>query len=114
VGSIYTFSERVIDLAERLEDVADAAQGKGNRKGRLGTRWLILPAVGAGFYALATNRSFSRQAKGVMNQAKARATELPDDLLGRIRETPRKSTSASGGPGRRQSSSRRKKTTSPR
>jgi hypothetical protein len=28
VGSIYEFSERVIDLAERLEDVADAAQGK--------------------------------------------------------------------------------------
>jgi hypothetical protein len=111
VGSIYKFSERVIDLAERLEDVADAAQGKGNRKGRLASRWLILPAAGAGLYALATNGTFSRQAKGVMNQAKARATDLPDDLLSRIRQTSsRKSTSASGGQGRRQSTSRRKTT----
>jgi len=77
VADIYRFSERVIDLAERLEDVADAAKGKGNRKGSLGTRWLLLPAAGAGLYALATSGSFSRQAKGVMNQAKTRATDLP-------------------------------------
>jgi hypothetical protein len=108
VADIYRFSERVIDLAERLEDVADAAKGKGNRKGSLGTRWLLLPAAGAGLYALATSGSFSRQAKGVMNQAKGRATDLPDELLGRIQQTSRKSTSTSGGQGRRQSSSRRK------
>ena len=108
MADIYRFSERVIDLAERLEDVADAAKGKGNRKGSLGTRWLLLPAAGAGLYALATSGSFSRQAKGVMNQAKARATDLPDELLGRIQQTSRKSTSTSGGQGRRQSSSRRK------
>jgi len=108
VADIYRFSERVIDLAERLEDVADAAKGKGNRKGSLGTRWLLLPAAGAGLYALATSGSFSRQAKGVMNQAKTRATDLPDELLGRIQQTSRKSTSTSGGQGRRQSSSRRK------
>jgi hypothetical protein len=108
VADIYRFSERVIDLAERLEDVADAAKGKGNRKGSLGTRWLLLPAAGAGLYALATSGSFSRQAKGVMNQAKARATDLPDELLGRIQQTSRKSTTTSGGQGRRQSSSRRK------
>ena len=108
MADIYRFSERVIDLAERLEDVADAAKGKGNRKGSLGTRWLLLPAAGAGLYALATSGSFSRQAKGVMNQAKTRATDLPDELLGRIQQTSRKSTSTSGGQGRRQSSSRRK------
>jgi len=108
VADIYRFSERVIDLAERLEDVADAAKGKGNRKGSLGTRWLLLPAAGAGLYALATSGSFSRQAKGVMNQAKTRATDLPDELLGRIQQTSRKSTNTSGGQGRRQSSSRRK------
>jgi hypothetical protein len=108
VADIYRFSERVIDLAERLEDVADAAKGKGNRNGSLGTRWLLLPAAGAGLYALATSGSFSRQAKGVMNQAKARATDLPDELLGRIQQTSRKSTSTSGGQGRRQSGSRRK------
>ena len=108
MADIYRFSERVIDLAERLEDVADAAKGKGNRKGSLGTRWLLLPAAGAGLYALATSGSFSRQAKGVMNQAKARATDLPDELLGRIQQTSRKSTSTSGGQGRRQSNSRRK------
>ena len=108
MADIYRFSERVIDLAERLEDVADAAKGKGNRKGSLGTRWLLLQAAGAGLYALATSGSFSRQAKGAMNQAKARATDLPEDLLGRIQQTSRKSTSTSGGQGRRQSSSRRK------
>ena len=83
MSAIYKFSERVIDLAERLEDVADAAQGR--RKGGSGTRWLILPAAGAGLYALATNGSFTRQAKDVMDQAKTRASELPDDLMSRIR-----------------------------
>jgi hypothetical protein len=110
VGSIYKFSEHVIDLAERLEDVADAAQGKGRRKGGSGTRWLILPAAGAGLYALATSGTFSRQAKDVMGHAKARATDLPDDLLGRIRQSSRKSTSRSGAQSKRQSNTRRKTT----
>jgi hypothetical protein len=107
MSAIYKFSERVIDLAERLEDVADAAQGKGRRTGGSGTRWLILPAAGAGLYALATNGSFTRQAKDVMDQAKTRASELPDDLMSRIGQpSPR---SASGGQsGRRKSSSARK------
>ena len=70
MSAIYKFSERVIDLAERLEDVADAAQGR--RKGGSGTRWLILPAAGAGLYAVATTGSFTRQAKDVMDQAKTR------------------------------------------
>jgi hypothetical protein len=69
---------------------------------------LILPAAGAGLYALATSGSFTRQAKDVMDQAKTRASELPDDLLSRIRQTSQKSTSGNGGKGGRQASSARK------
>ena len=112
MATIHKFSEQVIDLAERLDDVAEAAKGKGNRKGGVRTRWLILPAAGAGLYALATSGSFSRQAKDVMDQAKTRASELPDDLLGRIRQTSQKSTSGNGGQSGRTSSARRKTTTS--
>jgi hypothetical protein len=108
---VHRFSERVIDLAERMEDVADAAKGKGIRRGSFGTRWLILPAAGAGLYALATRGTIARQAKGVMDQAKTRASELPDDLLGRIRQTSPKSTSRNGGQGRRQTSSARRRST---
>ena len=112
MANIHKFSERVIDLAERLEDVADAADGKGIRRGSFGTRWLILPAVGAGLYALATNGSFSRQARDVMDQAKTRASELPDDLMRGVRQTSRtstgqsqKSSSRNGSKGRRQTTS---------
>jgi hypothetical protein len=109
MGAIYKFSERVIDLAERLEDVADAAEGKGRRRSGSGARWLILPAAGAGLYALATNASFARQAKDVVDQAKTRASELPDDLMSRIRQSSSTSASRSGGQsGRRKSSSARK------
>ena len=79
------FAEQVIDLAERFADITDAAQGKGNRKG-VGTRWLVLPVAGAGLYALGTNGSFTRKTKKVMNQAKARASELPSDLMNRVEE----------------------------
>jgi hypothetical protein len=81
------FAEKVIDLAERFADITDAAQGKGHRKG-VGARWLVLPAVGAGLYALGTNGSFTRKTKKVMNQAKARASELPDDLMNRVEQAP--------------------------
>jgi hypothetical protein len=87
MADIYKFSDRVIDLGERLADVADAVQGKGSRKGRGGARWLILPAAGAGLYALATNGSFTRQAKSVVNQAKERASDLPEELVGRVQQT---------------------------
>ena len=87
MADIYKFSDRVIDLGERLADVADAVQGRGNRKGRGGARWLLLPAVGAGLYALATSGSFSRQAKSVANQAKERASDLPEELVGLVHQT---------------------------
>jgi hypothetical protein len=118
MADIHKFSEQVIELAERLSDVADSANGKRIRRGSLSPRWVILPAAGAGLYALATSGSFTRQAKGVMNQAKTRASELPDDLLSRIRQTSQKSASRSGGQTRGQTSSSRKtnsaKTTSGR
>jgi hypothetical protein len=35
-------------------------------------------------YALVTNNSVGRHAKDVMDQAKTRAAELPDDLMSRV------------------------------
>ena len=96
MADINTFSERVIDYAERLADVSDAAQGRGIRRGSMGTRWLLLPAAGAGIYALATNGTFTRHAKKVMDEAKTRASELPDDLMGRVRQTSQQTSSRSG------------------
>jgi hypothetical protein len=86
MAGIQKFSEQVIDVAERLADVADAAQGKGVRKGGVRARWLILPAAGAGLYALATNGSLPRQAKVVLQQAKARASDLPEELFDRVQQ----------------------------
>lgn len=88
--TIHKVSGRMIDWAERLENASDAAKGKTVRRRGLGTRWLLLPAAGAGLYALATSRAFSRGAKGVMDQARTRASELPDDLMGRLRQTTQK------------------------
>ena len=85
MADINKFAEQVVDLAERFADITDAAQGKGNRKG-VGARWLVLPVAGAGLYALGTNGSFTRKTKKVMNQAKARASELPNDLMNRVEQ----------------------------
>ena len=110
MADIYKFSDRVIDLGERLGDVADAIRGKGNRKGKAVGRWLILPAAGAGLYALAANGSLTRQAKSVINQAKVRASDLPDELVGRVQqvasgtESRGKTTAASGTQRRRKTS----------
>jgi hypothetical protein len=114
MADIHGFSERVIDLAERLENVADAANGKGIRRGSMGARWLILPAAGAGLYALATNGAFTRRAKDVMGQAKTSASDLSDDLLGRVRQTSQTSANRSGSRSRSRSSSGRKTSSSRR
>jgi hypothetical protein len=120
MANVHKFSEQVIDFAERLADVADAANGKGVRKGGA-SRWLILPAAGAGLYALATNGSFTRQAKGVVNEAKTRAADLPDELMGLVRQGPRSSSrrstpsqSSGNGSKRRRTKSAGRKTTSAR
>jgi hypothetical protein len=103
------FSEQVIDLAERFADITDAAQGKGNRKS-MGARWLIIPAAGAGLYALGASGSFKRSAKKVMSQAKERASELPEDLMTRVQQTSgtTESPSTSGRQTTRKSTTRRR------
>jgi hypothetical protein len=120
MADVHRFSERVIDLAERTSAVADAAQGKGLRRRRMGTRWLLLPAAGAGLYALATSGSLTRQAKAVMTQAKERASDLPEELADRVQEatgqttssaknrqsTPKKSAGRTRSPSRKTSSAR--------
>ncbi|HET6696911.1 MAG TPA: hypothetical protein VFG85_10435 [Gaiellaceae bacterium] len=108
MASIRKLSEQMIDMAERLDNVADAAKGKGTRRRTLTSRWLLLPAAGAGLYALATSGSFTRQAKDVVDQAKSRASDLPDDLRSRIHEASQRSTAGNGSQGGRKSSSARR------
>jgi hypothetical protein len=116
MADVHKFSERVIDVAERTSAVADAAQGKKVRRGGMPARWFLLPAAGAGLYALMTNRSFTRQAKSVMNQAKERASDLPEVGGARPADHGPKSSSASSSPSTRKSASRttqRRKTNRP-
>jgi hypothetical protein len=110
MDGIHKFSNQVIDLAERLSDVADAANGKGRRSSRGGTRWVLLPAAGAALYALVRSDFFARQAKGVADEAKSRAADLPNDLMNAVRQTAEKPASSSNGTAaksRRSSSARR-------
>jgi hypothetical protein len=87
MADVDRFSERLLDLAKRFADVTDAAQGRGSRSGgRVRARWLVLPATGAGLYALGASGVFMRQAKTVVNQARARASDLPDELLNRVKQ----------------------------
>ena len=80
-------AQNVAEVAERVADVSDAARGRGSRKSGA-ARWLILPALGAGVYAVAKKGSaFGRTAKELAGQAKDRVSEMPDlDLLGRVKE----------------------------
>jgi hypothetical protein len=101
MADIHRFSERMIDYAERLSNVADAAQGKRMARRRNGVSgWLLLPAAGAGLYAMVRSEFFSRQAKEVVDEAKTRASELPADLMKSVRQTTQKSrrqTTQNGG-----------------
>jgi hypothetical protein len=112
MADIKKVSEQIVDLGERLGDVADAAKGKDGSRG-LRARWLLLPAAGATAYALATSGAFTRQAKDAAKEVKTRAADLPDELLGRVA----KATGASNGrrstrSTRSRSSAQRRKTTS--
>ena len=112
MSDVNKFSERVIEYAERASAMADAAQGRKRIRSSGAGRWLLLPAAGAGLYALARSKSVTRQARGAMNEAKVRASELPDELLSRVRESSQatEATSASNGaPRKRQTSSSRRK-----
>lgn len=114
MADVNRFSEGLIDVAERFADVVDSAQGKGARKGGLGAKWLILPAAGAGAYALATSSSsLARQTRKLMVRAKDRATDLPDaDLFGRVKEVTGLAEESSSGSSQtpRRSQNRRRRT----
>jgi hypothetical protein len=87
-SSASSFSNGLIDVAERFADVVEAAQGRGARKGGAGAKWLLLPAAGASAYALVTSSSsVARQTRRLIRRATDRATDLPDaDLFGRVKE----------------------------
>ncbi len=107
MASIQRLSSHVVDYAERVAMMADAAEGKGRNRGRA-TRWLLLPASGAALYALVRSDSFSRQAREVVDEAKTRATELPDDLMARVRQTNGRTSSGNGASSRRATTRSRK------
>ena len=94
MADIKKFSEQMIDVGERIGNVADAAKGKDARKPR--ARWLLLPAAGAGLYALTTSGAFARRASDVVKEVRVRASDLPDELMSRVHEA-----TNSGGNGRR-------------
>lgn len=64
MGTIQKLSSQVIDYAERVSDMADAAQGKHHQRAGLTSRWLLLPASGAALYALVKSDALARPAKG--------------------------------------------------
>jgi len=119
MADIKTLSEQVIEYAERAANVADAAKGKGSGNGA-GARWLILPAAGAALYAFVKSDLFTRGAKVVADQAKSRASELPDDLMKTVRQTSQptsrqttsRARSTNGSQSRRRSSRRSKASSS--
>ena len=110
MNGIHRFSERMIDYAERMSDVADAAQGRNPRRSGA-RRWLLLPASGAALYALVQSDAFSKQAKGLVDEAKTRASDLPEDLMSRVRQTAPTTTSSTNGGRRKRSSSSPRRTT---
>lgn len=109
MSRIHTFSSHVIDYAERLSEMADAAEGK--RRGNRGRDLVVLPAVGAAIYALAKSDLVSRQAKSVVGEAKSVAAELQDDLMARVRQISATPASSGNGSTRRRSAASRKQTT---
>ena len=96
MGTIQKLSSQVIDYAERVSVMADAAQGKHHQRSSLTSHWLLLPASGAALYALLKSDSFTRPAKEVMGEAKSRASELPDDLLSIVRQSTSSTSSRNG------------------
>jgi hypothetical protein len=101
MADVKKVSEQLIDYAGRLENVVDAAQGKESGRAPR-ARWLLLPAAGAGLYALTTSGAFTRQARDVAKEARDRAAELPDALLSRVQQA---ASNGTGG-GRQSSRSR--------
>jgi hypothetical protein len=91
MADIKKVSEQIVDYGERLGNVADAAKGKDGSTRGPRARWLLLPAAGAGLYALATSGAFTRQAKDVVKEVRTRAADLPDELVSRVHDATRTS-----------------------
>jgi hypothetical protein len=87
VNDINKLSERVIEYAERASAMSDAAHGKKGIRRSGALRWVMLPAAGAGLYAMARSKGFTRQAKDAVSEAKTRAAELPDELMALVRQS---------------------------
>jgi hypothetical protein len=96
MASVQKFSSQVIDYAERLSQMADAAEGRNHHSGGSVARWVLLPATGAVIYAVMRSDVFSRRAKEVVDDAKTRASELPDELMARVRQTNQRSSTQNG------------------
>jgi hypothetical protein len=108
---VHGFAERVIDLAERMSDVADAAAGKHRRRSSTPSHWLVLPAAGAGLFALAKSDFFSQRAKTVVDEAKTLASELPNDLMNSVRQASQSPTQSSAKASGNSSPTSRRRTT---
>jgi hypothetical protein len=50
-------------------------------------RWVLLPAADAGLDAMVRSRALALQAKDAVNEAKSCAAELPDELIGMVRQS---------------------------
>ena len=115
MADVNKLSDRVIEYAERAAAMSDAAQGKKRIRTGGTARWLLLPAAGAGLYAMVRSKTVKRQAIEALDEAKSRASELPDELMGRVRQTANASgasSSTSSSASRNGSSRRRKSGTS--
>jgi hypothetical protein len=108
---VHGFAQRVIDLAERMSDVADAAAGKHRRRPSTPSQWLVLPAAGAGLFALAKSDFFSQRAKTVVDEAKTRASELPNELMNSVRQASQSPTQPSAKASGNSSSTAKQRTT---
>jgi hypothetical protein len=94
---VQKLATRVSDYAERVARMADAAEGKRPRQKDRLRRWVVLPAAGATIYAVVRSDFFTRQAR----EARTRASELPDDLVARVRETAGAPSGTNGGPAKK-------------
>jgi len=111
--SSHGLSKSIVEFGERLSDVSDAAKGRSRGRAATTSRWLLLPAAGAGLYAAARSEFVSRQTREMVDEAKTLASELPNDLMNSVRQTsqtsrtPKRSTTRNGGQRRKTSSTRK-------